>query len=62
MGSALGKISVFPYLPEFNHSWRLRLTPLREFTMMQLMNQLIDKADWETKVRMKLSYAERSRY
>jgi hypothetical protein len=31
---------------------RLRLTPLREFTMMRLMNQLTDKADWETKVRM----------
>lgn len=28
----------------------LRLTPLREFTMMQLMDQLTDKPDWDTKV------------
>jgi hypothetical protein len=30
---------------------RLRLTPLREFTMLHIMNILSDKPGWEVKVR-----------
>ena len=29
----------------------MRLIPLREITMMQLMNQLTEKQDWARKVR-----------
>ncbi|KAF7968074.1 hypothetical protein HWV62_32065 [Athelia sp. TMB] len=28
----------------------MRLTPLREFTMMRLMNQITDKPDWDNKI------------
>jgi Protein of unknown function (DUF4246) len=31
--------------------YRLPLTTLREFTMLQLMNHLTDKPDWEIKVK-----------
>ena len=31
--------------------YRMKLTPLREFTMMQIMNQFTDKSDWDAKVR-----------
>jgi hypothetical protein len=30
---------------------RMRLITLREITMMQLMNQLTEKQDWDRKVR-----------
>ena len=33
----------------------MRLTPLREFTMMRLMNEITDKPDWDSKVSITLS-------
>lgn len=35
-----------------DHQIRLRLTPLREFTMLHIMNALSDKVGWDEKVRV----------
>jgi hypothetical protein len=39
---------------------RMRLTTLREFTMMQLMNLITDKPEWNIKVKYNLHTVESS--